>query len=122
MSVAQDTGNWAPRWKGTAALEWRLAGWSVYLDGRYVSRYQDYDSAAVIGNFWLVDANIRYAMGQALAPESTYLRNLYVRVGAVNLFNKLPQFSNYTSDVVGYDPTQADIRGRFLYAQASVRW
>ena len=122
VSVAQDTGNWAPRWKGTAAIDWRLAGWEAYLAGRYVGRYRDYDSQRSIGNFWLVDTSIRYSIGQTVAPDSSYWRNLYVSLGAMNLFNKLPQFSNFESDFVGYDPTQADIRGRFSYAQLGVRW
>ncbi len=122
VSVAQDTGNWAPRWKGTVALDWRLGGWTVYLDGRYVSKYQDYDSSAEIGNFWIADASVRYVIGRAVAPSSRYWQNLYLRVGGINLFNKLPQFSRFESDVVGYDPTQADIRGRFLYGQIGIGW
>src|SRR4029077_8986665 len=31
VSAAQDTGDWAPRWKGTAALEWRLGVWTTNL-------------------------------------------------------------------------------------------
>jgi len=122
VSAAQDTGNWAPRWKGTVALNWRLRNWSAYVAGRYVSRYQDYELTRIIGNFWFVDANIRYVLGEAIAPDSSYWRNLYVRLGGVNLFNRTPQFSNYDFGFVGYDPTQADIRGRFLYAQLGVHW
>jgi iron complex outermembrane receptor protein len=122
VSAAQDTGNWAPRWKGTAGLGWRRGDWTASVDGRYVGRYQDYDSTREIGNFWLVDASVRYALGSVFGPESAYLKNSYVRLGAVNLFNKLPQFSNFEFDIVGYDPTQGDIRGRFIYAQAGLRW
>ena len=122
VSAAQDTGDWAPRWKGTAALEWRLGVWTTNLAGRYVGKYQDYDSTAEIGNFWLVDADARCAVGRILVPESKYWQNAYARFGAVNLFNRLPQFSNFEFDAVGYDPAQADIRGRFLYAQLGVKW
>jgi iron complex outermembrane recepter protein len=122
VSAAQDTGNWAPRWKGTAALDWRLGSWSAHLDGRYVARYQDYHSANIIGNFWLADASARFDMGQTLGGAAPYWGNLYMRIGAVNLFNRLPQFSNYQFGSAGYDPTQADIRGRFLYMQLGGRW
>ena len=122
VSAAQDTGNWAPRWKGTLALDWHLGNWSAYLAGHYVSRYLDYDSSRSIGNFWLADANFRYALGHAIARGSGYWKNLNMRFGAVNLFNRLPQFSSYDFNSVGYDPTQADIRGRFIYAQLGVRW
>ncbi|MGO8974873.1 MAG: TonB-dependent receptor plug domain-containing protein [Steroidobacteraceae bacterium] len=127
VSAAQDTGNWAPRWKGTAALDWRLKKWSAHLDGRYVARYEDYHSTNMIGNFWLTDASVRYDMGQATGGQATGAAvhnwgNLYARIGAVNLFNRLPQFSNYEFGSAGYDPTQADIRGRFLYMQIGGRW
>jgi iron complex outermembrane receptor protein len=122
VSAAQDTGNWAPRWKGTAGLGWRSGDWTASVDGRYVGRYQDYDSTREIGNFWLMDASVRYALASLLALESAYLKNSYARLGAVNLFNKLPQFSNFEFDIVGYDPTQGDIRGRFLYGQVGLRW
>jgi iron complex outermembrane receptor protein len=122
VSAAQDTGNWAPRWKGTVGLGWRSGEWAGSVDGRYVGRYQDYDSSAMIGNFWLVDASVRYTIGRSFASESTYLNGLYLRLGAVNLFNKQPQFSNFEFDIVGYDPSQSDIRGRFVYAQVGLRW
>lgn len=122
VSVAQDTGNWAPRWKGTLSVDWHWVNWNAYLAGRYVGKYQDYDSSRIIGNFWLVDASVRYALGHVVVPESKYGQNLTLRFGAVNLFNRAPQFSNYQFDFIGYDPTQADIRGRFVYAQLGVRW
>ena len=121
VSAAQGTGNWAPRWKGTLALDWRLGDWAAYAAGRYVSRYVDYDSTRTIGNFWLVDANVRYALGKAIAPGSNYWENLYIKLGGVNLFNRQPQYSSYGFNFVGYDPTQADIRGRFIYVQIGSR-
>ena len=122
VSVGQDTGDWAPRWKGTAALNWRLGNWAIYLDGRYVGRYQDYDSSRTIGNFWLVDANVTCRVGQTLDSRSSAWKDLYLRIGGVNVFNRPPQFSNFEEDLVGYDPTQADIRGRSLYAQLGAGW
>jgi len=43
-------------------------------------------------------------------------------VGAVNLFNSMPKFSNYSYDYVGYDPSQYDIRGRFVFARLQAKW
>lgn len=121
VSKANDDGNFAPRWKGAAALSWRLGPYTANVDGRYVGRYRDYDSTREIGNFWLCDANLRYAVGESLASNNRWLKGVYVDVGGVNLFNRLPQFSNYGSGLYGYDPTQADIRGRLLYAQLRAR-
>ncbi|MDE2184699.1 MAG: TonB-dependent receptor, partial [Alphaproteobacteria bacterium] len=114
---ASDDGAWAPRWKGTVGLGWKLGPFSANLDGRYVGSYQDYDSTRIIGNFWFFDGSLRYAIGKVLSPDNQNTSGVYVQIGGVNLFNELPQFSNYQSDFVGYDPTQADIRGRFLYVQ-----
>jgi iron complex outermembrane receptor protein len=120
-SVAVDFGSWSPRWKGTAALGWKLAGYSANLDGRYVGRYQDYGSTREIGNFWLYDANVRYAFGENLSHE-LWARGMYIEVGAVNLFNTLPQYSNYYVGLLGYDAAQADLRGRFLYMHFGGKW
>jgi iron complex outermembrane receptor protein len=119
-SVAQDSGNWTPRWKGTLGFGWKLANYVASWDGRYVGRYQDYDSMRIIGNFWVFDANIRYGIGQTLTPNS-WLKGAYVELGGVNIFDKVPQFSNFNGGFLGYDPAQADIRGRYLYLQVGLR-
>lgn len=120
LGRAQDSGNWAPRWKGTAGLTWKVAGYSTSVDSRYVSRYQDYDSARSIGNLWFVDANFAWTVGQTLAPE--WLKDTNVSIGGVNIFNRLPQYSNFGSGRVGYDPAQSDIRGRFLYVRVGAKF
>jgi iron complex outermembrane receptor protein len=127
VSSASDDLNWAPRWKGTAALGWTLGPYTANLDGRYVGKYRDYDplpngSYLTLGNFWLCDANFRYAVGHALAPQEPWTQDLYLEVGGVNLFNTMPQFSNLAGGFAGYDPTQADIRGRFLYVRMGAKW
>ena len=69
----------------------------------------------------MYDANFRFAFGQFLSADN-WLRGAYAELGAVNLFNTLPQFSMYNGGVVGYDPTQGDIRGRFVHAQFGIKW
>jgi iron complex outermembrane recepter protein len=119
VSIANDDGNFAPRWKGAATIAWSLGPYSARVGGRYVGRYQDYDVTTEIGNFWLCDANFRYS----LTLHSQSLPNTaFVEIGGVNVFNRLPQYSNFQGGAFGYDPTQADIRGRFLYAQLGVKW
>jgi iron complex outermembrane receptor protein len=120
-SVANDDGNWAPRWKGAAALVWKLGGWTTSVDGRYVGRYQDYDRTAIIGNFWLFDGYLNYAIGQLLPSSTPALRNTQLSLGGVNIFNTLPQFSNFDFGSFGYDPAQGDIRGRFLYLKFNTK-
>jgi iron complex outermembrane receptor protein len=120
--IANDDGNFAPRWKGNVSLGWNLARVSASVAARYLGRYQDYDSTQTIGNLWYVDTNIRYAMKIGSAGERARPSETFVSVGAVNLFNRLPQYSNFGFGGVGYDPAEADIRGRFLYASFGVHW
>jgi iron complex outermembrane receptor protein len=122
VSKAQDSNDWAPRWKGAVTLGWKLGSYMANVNGRYVGKYQDYSSTREIGNFWLCDANVRYVIGETFAPRNAFLRESYVEFGGVNLFNKLPQYSNYVGSNLGYDPAQADIRGRMLYARLGVKW
>ena len=103
--------------KGTATVGWTRGPYTVSVDGRYVGRYQDYDSTREIGNFWLIDGNVKFGLGQIFARDNRWLKGMDLAIGAVNLFNRLPQYSNYSGSFFGYDPAQADIRGRFLYAQ-----
>jgi len=120
-SNAQDSGDWAPRWKGAVKIGWTRGPFSANLDGRYVGRYQDYDSTRQIGNFWLFDGNLRYDVEKNFEATRRWTRGAYIEFGGVNLFNKLPQFSNYNFGTFGYDPAQADIRGRFLYVELGKR-
>jgi iron complex outermembrane recepter protein len=122
LGKAQDSGDWAPRWKLVAGLGWTSGPYVALLTGRYVSHYQDYDSNNTIGDFWLFDGNLRYNIGAALNTENKLLGGAYVELGGVNLFNRLPQRSNYLGGLIGYDPSQADLRGRFLYVQLGGRW
>jgi len=125
VSQANDDNNWAPRWKAVASLGWKTVLYRLTVDGRYVGHYLDYQDIPnfnELGNFWLCDANFRYDVGQALGPTNRALKGTYVEIGGVNVFNRLPQYSNYQYGSVGYDPQQADIRGRFLYVEAGARW
>jgi iron complex outermembrane receptor protein len=106
----------APRFKGTAGLGWSYGPYAANVDGRYISQYRDYQdyvpNSNVLGNFWLFDANLRYAIGKLFGADG------FVSVGGVNLGNSLPRFS-YIGD---YDPAEYDLRGRFLYVQLSAKW
>jgi iron complex outermembrane receptor protein len=119
VSTAEDDGNWAPRWKGVAGIGWRQSEISLHLDGRYTSAYLDYDSMRRIGNFWLCDSNVRWSLGKAFG-RAKWLRRSYLELGATNLFNRGPQFSNYNSDSLGYDAAQMSIVGRTVYASFGV--
>ena len=122
VSKAQDDGDWAPRWKGTVSLGWSDRTVTAVMNGYYTGKYRDYNSLREIGNFWIVDANVRWALGRDFLQSDGYLRGTYVEAGAQNLFNRAAQFSNYESDFSGFDAAEASVIGRSLYVQAGVHW
>jgi hypothetical protein len=128
LSVANDSDqDWAPRWKGTVALGWSGGPFAAGVTGRYTGKYRDYEPLAdglfqTLGNFWLFDFNAHLDIGKAFNQNGTWLRNAFVDIGGVNVFNRPPQYSTfYFGTGPGYDALQADIRGRFLYAQFGLK-
>lgn len=122
VSEAEDDADWAPRWKGTIALGWTDRSVSAVMSGYYTGKYRDYDSLREIGNFWIVDANLRWAVGRDLLDKERYWRGTYLEAGATNLFNRSAQFSNYDSDFAGFDAAEMSVIGRALYVQVGVHW
>lgn len=121
VSQATETG-WAPRCKASVGLVWSRDVYSADLAARYVSGYRDYDGARSLGNIWFFDANARMDVGKLLATNNGFWSGTYVSIGAVNLFNSLPKFSNFRDGFAGYDPSQYDIRGRFVYFRIGSSW
>jgi iron complex outermembrane receptor protein len=114
-SIANLDLNWAPRWKGILGLGYSRGPIVAQIAGRYIGRYRDYlplldGDYQTLGNFWLWDANARF----------NFTKRSYFEIGGINLFNTLPQFSN--NGGTGFDGTQADLRGRFLYGKLGTRF
>ena len=122
VSKAQDDGNWSPRWKGVISVGWAGPIVSAGIGGYYTGKYRDYDSLREIGNFWIVDANVRWALGREFAASDPDLRGTYLEAGATNLFNRGAQFSNYASDFAGFDAAEMNVIGRSLYVQVGAHW
>lgn len=119
---AQDDGDWAPRWKGTVGIDWMQNSLETHLQGRYTGTYQDYDSLRKIGNFWTFDVNVRWQIGREVGLHDKWLGRSYLEVGATNLFNRAPQFSNFENDFFGYDAAQMSALGRMTYLEVGSGW
>lgn len=117
-SANSDT--FAPRWKSTLAVDWANGAWSARIAGRYLSSYLDYDQARTLGDFWLFDASARYNFGSIFGQGNPLLSNAYAGLSIVNVFDRRAQYSNYFGE--GYDPREADIRGRFVSFTLGTRW
>ncbi|HEV2271377.1 MAG TPA: TonB-dependent receptor [Steroidobacteraceae bacterium] len=122
VSAAQDDSDWAPRWKGTVGIDWKEGWITGHLAGRYTGSYDDYDSTRAIGNFWIVDTDWRFDPARWIGGGGKLLHDAYVEIGATNLLNRAPQFSNYGFDLYGYDAAQMSIVGRALYIQTGISW
>ena len=114
-----------PRWQYTAAFDWLFGNWGVTLENQFVGGWTE--SAA------LVEANIGVATEHKVSDSSrwnlsgTYrgIKDLTLRAGVRNIFDKLPPFtasSSYGSHAAGYAGSFVDPRGRFWYVTANYQF
>lgn len=120
VGVADSAGS-IPEWRGTATLGWERGGLGLSIAGRYTSSYKDVNSLRVqtgrtVGSQFLVDVQGSVRMGKVFGSRGL-LRDVTLRVGAQNVFDEDPQFSEVAN--LGYDPSTADVRQRFIYLQLS---
>lgn len=120
---AADDGKWAPSWKGTLGMEWALGPITTNVNGRYVGDYEDYGGTGrELGDDWFVDAHFRIDLDGLRRGVASPTSDVYLDVGVINAFDTEPEYSNFVFGLIGYDPAQSDIRGRFIYAEFGMRW
>jgi iron complex outermembrane receptor protein len=112
------------RWKHQLAFDWKYQNWGVNLTQNFQSGYHDATRAdedleksvtpVRVGAFSTWDSQVSY----------TGVKNLTVRVGVKNLFNRQPPeiigLGNYFQ--AGYDPTYYDAHGATGYVSASYKF
>ena len=114
-----------PRWQHTLVFDWANGAWGARLENQFVKGWTE--SAA------LVDANVGVATDYHvkdsdrwnLSGAYTGIKNLTLRLGVKNLFDKAPPFtasSSYGSHAAGYAASFTDPRGRNYYAAASYKF
>ena len=111
--ITNGAGGAIPRWHHFATLSWELTPWQVAISENYQSSYEDLPSTVsgdtrTVGSYSTVD----------LQGAWTGIEHLKLAVGARNLFNQNPPYSNVGGQNVfqaGYDPGYADPRGLFIY-------
>jgi iron complex outermembrane receptor protein len=122
-----NTDIWVPKLRANAGMGWNLGAWSASLTGRYVGKYRDYNPLndgryQRLGGRALWDLNVAWDLGQEEMFRSGWLSKLRIAVGAVNLFDREPQFSASIGPGFGFDASQGDIRGRYIYGDISIRF
>jgi iron complex outermembrane receptor protein len=117
--LGADNGGVVLRWKHTLSGTWTWNKLAVTLTQNYTSRYEtghrwDDDVRNFVGAQSLYDLNLNYKG----------IKNLSVDLGARNVFNKQPGIFVPVSNQFqsGYDISQYDPRGRFVYVSATYKF
>jgi iron complex outermembrane recepter protein len=106
------------RWKHTLSATWSTGPWSVTFGQNFAKSYRDVPdldgNPHGVPDFATYDAQVAY----------TGIKNLKLTLGARNLFDKDPPLfigaGSYFG--AGFDPTQYDARGRFVYLSANYKF
>jgi iron complex outermembrane receptor protein len=113
------TGGVIPRLKTYLSVSLNRGPWTISGAYNWQSGYDDLGNSPNfdlptrhVGTYETFDAQVQY----------TGVKNLSLSLGARNLFNRNPPYTNaggQTSFQSGYDPQYADPRGRFVYVTAT---
>ncbi len=99
------------RWRHTVALDWDAGPVSMTLSNSYLQGYNDQH---IVGK---ADRKVEAYSLWNLSAAFEASKSLTFRVGAQNLLNTAPPFSQQAWFFLsGYDPSYTDSRGRFVYA------
>ena len=115
--ITNGAGGVIPRWHHYATVDWSQGPWDVSVSDNYQSAYQDLPSTItaatrVVSSYNTID----------LQGTWTGIQHLKLQVGARNLFNTSPPYTNVGGQnyfQAGYDPGYADPRGLFIYGQVT---
>lgn len=109
-----DTGVILPRWKHDFSINWSKGAWNAGITNNFQTSYRDWKPTdpevvpnSTVGSFITWDTLVGYQIPKG--PKVT--------LGAKNLFDKKPPFTDASSR--GIDPLYYDPIGRTLYAHLS---
>lgn len=105
-----------PKWRHVATATFDHGPWEATVQDNYQDSYRDFNAnitgtPRTVGVYDTWDLQGRY----------NGFRNLQLTLGAKNIFDRDPPYTNAGGQFAGgYDISYADVRGRFIYGQA--RW
>lgn len=113
------------RWRAVASLLWRRQGIGISANARYVPSYDDVDlpghrTGRSVAAQILIDAQLAFDLSGIVGAESMW-QGFEVRTGVSNLLNEELPFAE-AGWLLGYDPSQGDLRQRFSYLKLSKRF
>ena len=115
--ITNGNGGVIPRWHHYAMLTWTRGPVEIAATENYQSSYRDL-AGTVSGALRDVAAYTTVDLQAAYRP----MEQVRIAVGARNLLNKDPPYSNVGGQnyfQAGYDPGYADPRGRYMYGSVT---
>lgn len=111
-----------PRWKAVGTLTWSRGPYAVTTNVRYISSYADVGpnnvrNGLTVSASTIVDLQATVDLARALPDARGLSRGVTLRLGADDLFDAAPPFSDVYG--IGFDPSQGDLRQRFVYVALS---
>lgn len=110
-----------PEWRGSAALIWSYADWTVRLRDNYIGRV--ISGAYGDGRPYVVDATHRWALSVQKEFKQGFFEGSAVEVGSRNLFDEEPPLgATPASTGSNYLSSLHESFGRYLYVNVSKSW
>jgi len=110
-------GGFIPRWKWYAPINWTYGPWSATLANNYQSSYVDVNTLDDEG---LITRRVGSLSTWDLQAVYSGFKDLKLTLGAKNLFDKNPPFTNSNLNFqAGYDVLSYDARARFVYGSVN---
>jgi iron complex outermembrane receptor protein len=110
-----------PEWRGSAALIWSLADWTVRLRDNYIGSVVS--GAYGDGRPFVVDATHRWALSVKKEFKQGLFEGSAVELGSRNLFNEEPPLgATPASTGSNYLSSLHESFGRYLYLNVSKNW
>ncbi|QPF71875.1 TonB-dependent receptor [Roseateles sp. DAIF2] len=114
-----------PRWQHTATFEWAQPTWGVALENQFVKGWTE--SALLVYNNvgGAAEHKVKDSSRWNLSGSYTGFKNLTLRLGVKNLFDKEPPYTaapSYGSHAAGYAGSFVDPRGRFYYGSVAYQF
>lgn len=113
------------RWRAVAGLDWSRQGIGLATTLRYVPSYDDVDilgqrTGHGVASQPIVDVQFFLDLTGRFGDAWTW-RGFEIRAGVLNVFDEEPPFAQVGS-LLGYDPSQGDLRQRFGYIKLTKKF
>jgi iron complex outermembrane receptor protein len=118
-----------PKWKHNLSANWSKGDWDLTLVNKFQLHYRDalaYLTTPTAGAAIVKPHGTPGYTSRDVGSYSTYdmqasyagVKNIVMKMGVINLFNKAPNVSNQTGYFRGFDQS-VDATGRYVYASLS---